>query len=210
MLFSVAMEATTALLELFLILGIALLTPGPNALTCFAHSGMFGKKSNVSLITGMAIGLLIIEVAVGLIVDSLNENTTALVILHWIGMLFLGAMAAGMFRFDSNSSLATNSGGQLGLKAGIAMQFVNGKEWAFVIIIMSKFITPLGGGMTGILSIVSLTISICIIAMFVWTYFGDRLSNLFSDPVKGPRVFKVCGVLLSLLWLAFLIKGPTV
>lgn len=204
------MEATTALLELFLILGIALLTPGPNALTCFAHSGMFGKKSNVSLITGMAIGLLIIEVAVGLIVDSLNENTTALVILHWIGMLFLGAMAAGMFRFDSNSSLATNSGGQLGLKAGIAMQFVNGKEWAFVIIIMSKFITPLGGGMTGILSIVSLTISICIIAMFVWTYFGDRLSNLFSDPVKGPRVFKVCGVLLSLLWLAFLIKGPTV
>ena len=204
------MEATTALLELFLILGIALLTPGPNALTCFAHSGMFGKKSNVSLITGMAIGLLIIEVAVGLIVDSLNENTTALVTLHWIGMLFLGAMAAGMFRFDSNSSLATNSGGQLGLKAGIAMQFVNGKEWAFVIIIMSKFITPLGGGMTGILSIVSLTISICIIAMFVWTYFGDRLSNLFSDPVKGPRVFKVCGVLLSLLWLAFLIKGPTV
>ena len=204
------MEATTALLELFLILGIALLTPGPNALTCFAHSGMFGKKSNVSLITGMAIGLFIIEVAVGLIVDSLNENTTALVTLHWIGMLFLGAMAAGMFRFDSNSSLATNTGGQLGLKAGIAMQFVNGKEWAFVIIIMSKFITPLGGGMTGILSIVSLTISICIIAMFVWTYFGDRLSNLFSDPVKGPRVFKVCGVLLSLLWLAFLIKGPTV
>lgn len=204
------MEATTALLELFLILGIALLTPGPNALTCFAHSGMFGKKSNVSLITGMAIGLFIIEVAVGLIVDSLNENTTALVTLHWIGMLFLGAMAAGMFRFDSNSSLATNTGGQLGLKAGIAMQFVNGKEWAFVIIIMSKFITPLGGGMTGILSIVSLTISICIIAMFVWTYFGDRLSNLFSDPVKGPRVFKVCGILLSLLWLAFLIKGPTV
>ena len=50
------MDATTALLQLLLIIAIALLTPGPNALTAFAHSGLFGRKSNISLITGMAIG----------------------------------------------------------------------------------------------------------------------------------------------------------
>jgi len=202
------MEVATALLELFAIIAIALLTPGPNALTCFAHSGMFGKKSNVPLIAGMATGLIIIELAIGFVVDSLDGNTIALRILHWIGMLFLAAMAVGMFRFDPTSIAVSNSQGKLGFKTGIAMQFVNGKEWAFVILIMSQFITPLGGGITGILTIVLITISICVLAMFVWTYFGDKASKLFSDPVKGPRIFKICGGLLTLLWVAFLIRGP--
>ncbi|MEZ8078855.1 MAG: LysE family transporter [Candidatus Poseidoniaceae archaeon] len=202
------MEVATALLELFAIIAIALLTPGPNALTCFAHSGMFGKKSNVPLIAGMATGLIIIELAIGFVVDSLDGNTIALRILHWIGMLFLAAMAVGMFRFDPTSIAVSNSQGKLGFKTGIAMQFVNGKEWAFVILIMSQFITPLGGGITGILTIVFITISICVLAMFVWTYFGDKASKLFSDPVKGPRIFKICGGLLTLLWVAFLIRGP--
>ena len=204
------MEVATALLELFAIIAIALLTPGPNALTCFAHSGMFGKKSNVPLIAGMATGLIIIELAIGFVVDSLDGNTIALRILHWIGMLFLAAMAVGMFRFDPTSTGVSNSQRKLGLKTGIAMQFVNGKEWAFVILIMSQFITPLGGGITGILTIVLITISICVLAMFVWTYFGDKASKLFSDPVKGPRIFKICGGLLTLLWVAFLIRGPLV
>jgi threonine/homoserine/homoserine lactone efflux protein len=202
------MEATTALLELFAIIGIALLTPGPNALTCFAHSGMFGKKSNVTLIAGMATGLIIIELAIGILVDSLNGNTTALEVLHWVGMLFLAAMAIGMLRFDPTSIEVSTAEGKLGLKAGIAMQFANGKEWAFVILIMSQFISPLGGGMIGILSIIAITISICVVAMFIWTYFGDKASKIFSDPVKGRRIFQICGGLLTLLWVVFLIRGP--
>lgn len=204
------MEATIAIFHLFGFLALALLTPGPNPLTCFAHSGMFGKKSNVSLITGMAIGLLLVELTVGLIVDSLSENSAAKEILHWIGMAFLAAMAIAMFRFDPNKIEITDSGGKLGLKTGIIMQFVNGKEWAFVIIIMSEYIDPLGGGIIGIATIISITVSVCVLAMIAWTFFGDRLNKLFSDPVKGSRVFKVCATLLTLLWLAFLVKGPVV
>lgn len=204
----VTMEVVTALLQLFVIIGVALLTPGPNALTCFAHSGMFGKKSNVPLIAGMVTGLILIELSIGILVDSLNGNTTALIALHWIGMLFLAVMALGMLRFDPTSIETSKSEGKLGLKTGIAMQFANGKEWAFVILIMSQFITPFGGGMIGILSIIAITISICTLAMFIWTYFGDKASKLFSDPVKGPRVFQICGGLLTLLWVAFLIRGP--
>jgi threonine/homoserine/homoserine lactone efflux protein len=204
------MEVAVALFQLFTIIGIALLTPGPNALTCFAHSGMFGKKSNITLIAGMATGLIVIELAIGILVDSLNGNTTTLEVLHWVGMLFLAVMAIGMFRFDPASIEVATSEGKLGFKTGIAMQFANGKEWAFVILIMSQFITPLGGGITGILTIASITISICALAMFVWTYFGDKASRLFSDSVKGPRIFKICGGLLTLLWVAFLIRGPSV
>lgn len=202
------MDATTALLQLLLIIAIALLTPGPNALTSFAHSGMFGKKSNISLITGMITGLFIMEFSVGLAIDSLHENQTALVALHWMGMAFLLAMIVAMFKFDSTSINVSESTGKLGLKTGIAMQFVNGKEWAFVILIMSQYIEPLGGGVVGILTIISVTTSICIAAMIAWTFFGARLSGLFSDEKYGPRIFKVCGSLLSLLWVAFLVRGP--
>jgi len=65
-------------------------------------------------------------------------------------------------------------------------------------------------GITGILTIAFITISICALAMFVWTYFGDKAAKLFSDPVKGPRIFKICGGLLTLLWVVFLIRGPLV
>ena len=205
------MDAATAMLQMLAIIGIALLTPGPNALTCFAHSGMFGKKSNLQLILGISIGIFLMELLVGLIIESLEQNSTALVILHWIGMLFLAGMALGMLRFDPTTVERTDAiNGRLGVKTGIGMQFVNGKEWAFIILLMSNYITPLGGGLTGIFAIVATTLSICVAAMFVWTYFGDKASNLFSDPVKGPRIFKICGTLLSLLLVAFLLRGPAV
>jgi len=202
------MDATTALLQLLLLLALGLLTPGPNALTSFAHSGMFGKKANITLITGMAIGFVSIELIIGFLVNSLDGNEIALTALHWIGMVFLGAMVVAMFRIDPSKIEAETSEGKLGIKTGIAMQYVNGKEWAFIIIMMSQYMEPLGGGFVGISVIILVSLVTCVSAMIAWTFFGDRLSGLFSDEKHGRRIFQVCGVLLSLLWVAFLIRGP--
>ena len=202
------MDATTAVIELLLLLGIGLLTPGPNALTSFAHSGLFGKKANIPLITGMAIGFVSIELIIGLLVDSLDGNTTALTVLHWIGMLFLGLMILAMFRIDPAKIQNESSEARLGIKAGIAMQYVNGKEWAFIIIMMSQFMEPLGGGMLGIGVIIFITLVTCVSAMIAWTFFGARLSGLFTDKKYGTRIFQICGVLLSLLLVVFLFRGP--
>ena len=197
-----------ALVELLTIVGIALIIPGPNGLTCFAHSGLFGKKANVSLIFGMAIGFLCVELSVGLLVDSLSENTSAMIIMHWVGMLFLLLMVIAMFRTNPNNFTGENIESALGVKAGILMQFVNGKEWAFIIILMTQFIEPLGGGLTGISTIMVITLVLCVSAMTVWTLLGNRLNSVFTDERKGVLVMRVCGSLLGLLWLAFLIQGP--
>ena len=200
---------TVALFELLLLLGIGLITPGPNALTCFAHSGVFGPKANIKLILGMVIGFVSIELGVGLLVDALNDSNTALTVLHWIGMVFLGAMVVVMIRFDpSTIAVEQHIDGMLGMKVGIGMQYVNGKEWAFVIIMMTNFIQPLGGGMTGILTIIMVTVTVCTTAMVLWTFAGQRLNHLFTQGTTGRRVFQICGTLLGLLWLAFLIQGP--
>ena len=200
---------TIALGELLTLLAIGLITPGPNALTCFAHSGMFGPKANVKLIAGMVIGFVTVELTVGLLVDAVSDSATAMTALHWIGMVFLGAMVVAMFRFDPASVVVSDHvEGMLGLKVGIGMQFVNGKEWAFVIIMMSQFIEPLGGGMTGIATIIFVTLTMCLGAMILWTVVGGRLNHLFTEGPAGKRIFQVCGLLLGLLWVAFLVQGP--
>ena len=200
---------TVALGELIALLAIGLITPGPNALTCFAHSGMFGPKANVKLIAGMVIGFVTVELTVGLLVDAVSDSATAMKLLHWVGMAFLGAMVVAMFRFDPASVVISDHiEGVLGLKVGIGMQFVNGKEWAFVIIMMSQFIQPLGGGMTGIATIIFVTLTMCLAAMILWTFVGARLNHLFTGGPAGKRIFQVCGLLLGLLWVAFLVQGP--
>ena len=200
---------TVALGELIALLAIGLITPGPNALTCFAHSGMFGPKANVKLIAGMVIGFVTVELTVGLLVDAVSDSATAMTVLHWVGMAFLGAMVVAMFRFDPASVVVSDHiEGVLGLKVGIGMQFVNGKEWAFVIIMMSQFIQPLGGGMTGIATIIFVTLTMCLAAMILWTFVGARLNHLFTGGPAGKRIFQVCGLLLGLLWVAFLVQGP--
>lgn len=200
---------TVALGELIALLAIGLITPGPNALTCFAHSGMFGPKANVKLIAGMVIGFVTVELTVGLLVDAVSDSATAMTVLHWVGMVFLGAMVVAMFRFDPASVVVSDHiEGMLGLKVGIGMQFVNGKEWAFVIIMMSQFIQPLGGGMTGIATIIFVTLTMCLAAMILWTFVGARLNHLFTGGPAGKRIFQVCGLLLGLLWVAFLVQGP--
>ena len=73
------MDFTTALLELLILIGISLATPGPNPIAAFTHSGVFGKKSNVGLIAGMAVGIFMMELIIGLTIESLKENETALI-----------------------------------------------------------------------------------------------------------------------------------
>ena len=113
-----------------------------------------------------------------------------------------------MFRIDPAKIQNESSEARLGIKAGIAMQYVNGKEWAFIIIMMSQFMEPLGGGMLGIGVIIFITLITCVSAMIAWTFFGARLSGLFTDKKYGPRIFQICGVLLSLLLVVFLFRGP--
>ena len=199
---------TVAVVELLTILAVGLATPGPNALTCFGHSGVYGVKSNVKLILGMLAGISILMLSIGLAIDSLMEHTIAMIAFHWIGMVFLGFMIYGMFQIDPSSINASGVDGALGIKTGVVKQFANGKEWAFIIIIMSQFIQPLGGGISGILVIISITLTVCLAAMAMWTLVGSKLNNTFSDEVMGKRIFTICGFLLGLLMVGFLIKGP--
>lgn len=210
-----------ALATVLTLLTIGVVTPGPNNITCISHSAIHGARANKNLIFGMAVGFIVVHMIVGLLVENVEEGSIALQILHYFGLLFVFAIALRVFTLnpalinkavESNSlfSLAertVTSVPILGFKTGLFMQFINGKEWAFVFAIMWLALEGFGGGWTGILSITAITTSGGLLAMVLWTFVGGRLVNYVSEERRGRIVFRTLGSLLFLLGLAMAARG---
>ena len=210
-----------ALATVLTLLTIGVVTPGPNNITCISHSAIHGAKSNKNLIFGMAIGFIIVHLIVGMLVENVEEGSTALQVLHYFGLLFIFVIALRVFTLnpalinkavESNSLLSltertVTSVPILGFKTGLFMQFINGKEWAFVFAIMWLALEGFGGGWIGILSITAITTSGGLIAMILWTFVGGRLVDYVSEERRGRIVFRTLGTLLFLLGLAMAARG---
>ena len=210
-----------ALATVLTLLTIGVVTPGPNNITCISHSAIHGAKSNKNLIFGMVVGFIVVHLIVGMLVENVEEGSTALQVLHYFGLLFIFAIALRVFTLnpalinkavESNSLISltertVTSVPILGFKTGLFMQFINGKEWAFVFAIMWLALEGFGGGWTGILSITAITTSGGLIAMILWTFVGGRLVDYVSEERRGRIVFRILGSLLFLLGLAMIARG---
>ena len=210
-----------ALATVLTLLTIGVVTPGPNNITCISHSAIHGAKSNKNLIFGMAVGFIIVHLIVGMLVENVEEGSTALQLLHYFGLLFIFAIALRVFTLnpalinkavESNSLISltertVTSVPILGFKTGLFMQFINGKEWAFVFAIMWLALEGFGGGWIGILGITAITTSGGLIAMILWTFVGGRLVDYVSDERRGRIVFRILGSLLFLLGLVMIARG---
>ena len=210
-----------ALATVLTLLTIGVVTPGPNNITCISHSAIHGARANKNLIFGMAVGFIIVHMIVGLLVENVEEGSIALQILHYFGLLFVFAIALRVFTLNPaliNKAVESNSLFSLtertvtsvpilGFKTGVFMQFINGKEWAFVFAIMWLALEGFGGGWTGILSITAITTSGGLLAMVLWTFVGGRLVNYVSEERRGRIVFRTLGSLLFVLGLAMAARG---
>jgi len=210
-----------ALATVLTLLGIGVVTPGPNNITCITHSAIHGPKANFNLISGMVVGFIAVHAICGLLVSSVDEDSSALVVLHYFGLLFIGALALRIFTLNpaiinreveakSIMSLAdynVTSVPVLGFKTGLFMQFINGKGWAFVCAVWCRPLEGLGGGWPGFWGTTTIPATGGLLAMIVWTFVGGRLVEYVSDERKGAVVFKTLGSLLFLLGIAMAIRG---
>jgi len=88
---------------------------------------------------------------------------------------------------------------KLGFKTGVLMQYVNGKEWVMVFMIMSKFLSDFGGGIIGILIISTITTSGGIVAMIIWSNVGEKIKTKATDPKFTKKAFTILGSILFIL-----------
>ena len=198
-----------SLAYLLLLLGAGLITPGPNNITCTVHAVVYGKKSNIPLIAGMALGFISIHVVCGLAVDSFDEDSTIGLAMNIIGSVFMFLIAFGILFLGRSDRIQSfpDAVPKLGFKTGVLMQYVNGKEWAMVFMIMSKFLSDFGGGIVGIATIASITTTGGIAAMFVWSHLGEKIKSKTDEPGFVKNAFTILGSLLFILAIVISIRG---
>ena len=198
-----------SLLYLLALLGAGLITPGPNNLTCTVHAVVHGKKSNISLITGMAVGFISIHFICGLAVDYFDDDGPVRLAMDIIGSIFMFLIAFGIIYLGRSQRVQDFPEiiPKLGFKTGVLMQYVNGKEWAMVFMLMSKFLSDFGGGILGIIIISTITTSGGILAMIAWSNVGEKIKSKTAEPKFVKNAFTILGSMLFILALLFTIRG---
>jgi threonine/homoserine/homoserine lactone efflux protein len=213
--------------SLYIVLGllaVGLVTPGPNNITCIVHSSVHGPRANISLISGMALGFFIVHLISGYVVMHIDPNHPGKIALEIMGLLFLMLVALKVFTLQPwatqnhiDQELQTYSNlfntttiPRLGFKTGVMMQFLNGKEWTLVGAVMLQALDGFGGGLNGVLSIASITITGGLIAMTLWTLVGSKMVALAEDEKKGTLMFRTLGGLMFLLLAGLMLKSMAV
>ena len=192
-----------ALVGLLTILAVGIFTPGPNNITAISHSAVHGARSNISLLIGMVIGFVSVHLIIGSVIEQIDEESVFFSFLEWFGILFFVALGIIILRLPIERLSVDQDIKRLDFRHGIALQFINGKEWAFVSVMMIQFLDGFGGGLTGILLITSITTTAGLLSMILWTFTGHKLMATLRDERKGTIMIRsLAGAILVFAALA--------
>ena len=181
---------TEALLCLLTILSVGIFTPGPNNITAISHSAVHGARSNVSLLVGMVVGFIFVHLIIGLTVEQIDKDSILFSFLEWFGLLFFVLLGVIILRLPIERLSVDENIQRIDYRHGILLQFVNGKEWVFVSVIMIEFLEGFGGGMSGILLITSITTTGGLLSMILWTMIGHKLMDTLRHERRGKVMIR--------------------
>ena len=181
---------TEAILGLLTILGVGIFTPGPNNITAISHSAVHGARSNISLLVGMVVGFIFVHLIIGLTVEQIDKNSILFSFLEWFGLLFFVLLGVIILRLPIERLSVDENIQRIDYRHGILLQFVNGKEWVFVSVIMIEFLEGFGGGMSGILLITSITTTGGLLSMILWTMIGHKLMDTLRHERRGKVMIR--------------------
>ena len=181
---------TEAILGLLTILSVGIFTPGPNNITAISHSAVHGARSNVSLLVGMVVGFILVHLIIGLTVEQIDKDSILFSFLEWFGLLFFVLLGVIILRLPIERLSVDENIQRIDYRHGILLQFVNGKEWVFVSVIMIEFLEGFGGGMSGILLITSITTTGGLLSMILWTLIGHKLMDTLRHERRGKVMIR--------------------
>jgi cysteine/O-acetylserine efflux protein len=198
-----------ALIYILVLLVVGCSTPGPNNLTCTVHASVHGKRANIPLVIGMGLGFFMVHVLCGLAVNSFDADGKVRLYLDAVGTLFMFLIAGSVIFLARSERFLSfpDTLPKLGFKTGLLMQFVNGKEWAMVFMVMSKFLDDFGGGISGVFLIASITVPGGVFAMYLWTRLGEGIKHRFEETNQMQGVLTFLGLLLFIVSLLLAISA---
>ena len=138
----------------------------------------------------MVIGFIMVHLIIGTTVERIDKDSMLFTFLEWFGLLFFVLLGVVILRIPIDQLSVDQDIQRLDFRHGIMLQFINGKEWVFVSVIMIEFLQGFGGGMKGILLITSITTTAGLLAMILWTMIGHKLMDTLRHERRGKIMIR--------------------
>ena len=170
--------------------------PGPNNLLSASHSSRYGFRETLPLLSGMVFGWFLLGISVGFGALFIEENKNLLNALTYIGVGYIVYLSYKITtaRLVNGEEDADE---KLGLSTGAVLQIVNGKAFIHLLILMTVFGDVFGSGFWYL--VVFLQVLIKLIGWIIWSGFGSRLKQTFSDERSGVLINRIMGISLFLV-----------
>lgn len=194
------------MLPLLLFCLSTMLTPGPNNIMLTASGANFGYRRTIPHILGVALGMGVQVLLVGLGLGQIFLRFPALhTALGLVGSAYLLWLAWKISRFQGAGSAGDtgSTGRPLTLFQAALFQWVNPKAWMMCVGAVSTFTTPGPGLMRGVFVIVLFFLCLIPPCISVWTLLGVRMGGwLHTDGRR--RAFNTTLALLLVASLALM------
>ena len=189
---------TVDLLLAFVAFSVAMsVTPGPNNAMVLASGATFGFRRSVPHILGIAGGMIVMIVAVGLGLGGLFAAWPPLDnVLRWVGAAWLLWLA---WRLARSGGMRATSGvaRPMGFVGAAAFQWVNPKAWVMSLGAVAAYI-PQDGYVRNLLLVAVVFGLIAIPSVGLWAGFGLALRRLFDTPGRAVLFNRAMAALLVL------------
>jgi threonine/homoserine/homoserine lactone efflux protein len=174
-------------------------TPGPNNLIAIASAATFGMRATLPFVTGVAVGLPIMLLAVAAGLGGLLEALPAVaILLKAAGTLYLLWLAVKIGRsVDLGLGAAGPRGRPVGFLQSCLLQWLNPKAWIIAVGGLGTFATP--GSLWQVAA--ALMALSCIAAWSgtaLWAAFGAGAARLLGSRAR-VRLFNLAMALLLVL-----------
>ncbi|MEM6383414.1 MAG: LysE family translocator [Pseudomonadota bacterium] len=191
-----------AIIALFVFAFVGAGTPGPNNVMLMASGMNYGFRRSLSHIAGVAYGLPLMIIAIGLGLSSvfaaLPWLEQALRIACAVYLVYLAYKIATARPTVTADGLEV-TGNPLTFWQAAAFQWVNPKAWVMVTTALTVYALPLDGVWP---ALGAALVFACVgtVTATSWTALGDRLRLFFEDSVR-LRAFNICAAVVLLLTL---------
>lgn len=183
---------------------VTIFTPGPNNISSSAMGILYGYKSTLHYLLGIALGFFVIMLLSGVVSLTLYSLFPSLeAAIRLIGAGYILWLAYKTLK--STYNLSAEDSAVLGMVSGILLQLVNPKTWVFGLTLYTTFLVGITNDIPLLVISAVILATIAFLATSTWAISGAAIKRLLvvSWLKKGINV----GLALLLTYTAIELSG---
>jgi threonine/homoserine/homoserine lactone efflux protein len=186
------------------------MTPGPNMAYLAVLGASRGRLAGFSAVLGVALGLALLGVAVGLGAGSLIlNNPVAYETLRWAGAIYLCWLAYDSWK-DARQPVETASISQsllVQFRRGFITNLLNPKAALFFIAVIPEFISSPAPSIRELAALVSIYVAVATLVHSLIVLLAGTLQAFLAAPQRRETAGNVFAVVLFLVAIWLFVRG---